>query len=380
MRLHRIILRIFLFLSLLIYGCSESESDSYVADSNCSERHPEFVLTKTDSIGIELGDSNYVFGNIIDADFMPDGRIVLLDVLKDRISIFSQNGEFLTSVGSEGQGPGEFMEPASITILANGDICVSDHIRQKLIFFDPELNYQREISGFLLNSPAIIDEGCEGSIVGWQSHYYREDDRIFVGSRVALWTDSPDPKVIYTSRYIQYIPGESVAIPSFKFATGSDGSVYCVEPSKDEYQIIKYTAAGDTAFTISEPYTRMYRTDEEMNCVHFGYKLDTPGIDSNDRRAIRDNWEIDPVRNAIISIHVDGYERLWVATGRGESPSPEFEVYDSNGTHLCSISTNLPTQMRWACWRMVFGKDRILAFDNNSAEFSKVIIYEIDEY
>ncbi len=72
----------------------------------------------------------------MDADFLPDGRIVLLDVLKDRISIFNPNGDFLTSFGREGSGPGEFMEPASITVLSNGGICVADFMRQKLIYFD----------------------------------------------------------------------------------------------------------------------------------------------------------------------------------------------------------------------------------------------------
>lgn len=372
-------LQIFLYLSLLISGCSESESDFAARQSNRSDYQPRFTLTKIDSIGIEIGDSNYVFGNIIDAAFMPDGRIVLLDVLKDRISVFSQSGEYLASVGSEGQGPGEFMEPASIAVLANGEICVADFMSRKLIFFDSDLNYQREISGFSMQSPSIIDDGNYRSIVGFQTHYYFEDDNLFIGSRLAMWTDSSDPGIIYEHRYNQHNGDGPVTIPFFAFATCSNGNVYCAELSKDEYRIMKYTAEGDTAFTISEPYSRMYRTEEELSSAHFGYILDTPGFDSNDQRAIRDRWEVDPVRNAISSIHVDGQERLWVRTGRGESPSPMFEVYDSNGTHLCSISTNLPAQMRWACWKMVFGNDRILAFDNNPAEFSKVIIYEIEE-
>lgn len=145
------------------------------------------------------------------------------------------------------------------------------------------------------------------------------------------------------------------------------------------FRILVYFSLLICGCSESESYSRMYRTEEELSSAHYGYILDTPGFDSNDQRAIRDHWEIDLVRNAISSIHVDDHERLWVRTGRGENPSPMFEVYDSTGTHLCSISTDLPAQMRWAYWKMVFGNDRILAFNNNPTYYSNVIIFEIDD-
>ncbi|MCK5131401.1 MAG: hypothetical protein KAR40_04540 [Candidatus Sabulitectum sp.] len=196
---------------------------------------------------------------------------------------------------------------------------------------------------------------------------------------MAKWTDSSTPDFEYASSYNPYNGEGDVIIPRFPFATGSDGSVYCTESSEDEYTIMKFSAEGDSVFTIQESYTTMYRTEEEMACAHFGYMLDTPGLDSNDRRAIRDSWEIYPVRNAIRSIHIDGDERLWVATGRGEHPSPQFEIYDSSGNHICTYMTTLPAEMRWGYWKLVFGNDRILTFNNNPEDFSRVFIYEIEE-
>ncbi len=365
-----------ILLLLLITGCSESELTE--RSQNEGDNSTRITLTKVDSIGIEIGDSNYVFGNILDADFLPDGRIVLLDVLKDRISIFGPNGDFLTSFGREGSGPGEFMEPASITVLSDGGICVADFMRQKLIYFDSDLNYQREISGFLIQSPSSIESGSDGSVVGLQIHYFTESDNFIVGTRLGKWTDTSDPELEYASRYNPYNGEGAVTIPHFSFATGTDGSVYCAESSKEDYTIMKFTAEGDTVFIIQEPYTTMYRTEEEIACAHFGYMLDTPGFDSDDRRAIRAGWEIDPVRNAISAIHIDGNDRLWVATGRGEHPSPQFEIYDSSGNHLCTYATNLPAEMRWEYWKLVFGNDRILVFDSNPEDFSKVIIYEME--
>lgn len=362
-----------------LIGCQGPESEPVGTNDNPETAVAGFTITKVDSIGVELGDSNCVFGTIIDAGFLPDGRIVLLDVMKKRVSVFSPDGDFLASFGREGSGPGEFMEPASIAVLTDGGICVSDFMSKKLVFFDADFCYKREISGFYIQSPSCIESGSDGSVVGFQMHYFNEEDNFLIGSRVVKWTDSSDPELEYTSRYNPFRPEEGVTIPVLPFATGEDGSVYCAESFEEEYTVTKFNAEGDTVFCIQEPYTPMNRTEEEMACAHWGYMLNTPGFDSDDTRAVRATWEIDPLRSAVKSIHIDGEERLWVATGRGENPSPQFEIYDSFSNHICSCTTDLPPEMRWGYWKFVFSGNRFLAFDNNPEDYSKVFIYEIQE-
>ncbi|MBD3278221.1 MAG: 6-bladed beta-propeller [Candidatus Aegiribacteria sp.] len=359
-------------------GCSEP---SHVLDDSTSNRsdHPVLVLSKVDSIGVELGDSNYVFGNILDAAFLPDGRILLLDVRKDQISVFSPEGEFLDSFGREGSGPGEFNEPSSIAVLSNGEICVADFMRKMLIYFDGDFNYLREVSGFTMQPPSIIEGGNGGSVVGFQTHYYTEGDELHIGSRIACWRETSTPDLEYASRYYLHDGGGSVMIPQFVYAISTDGSLYYSEISREEYKIVKLGSEGDTLFCIIETYEPTNRTEEEMAGAHFGYVLDTPGFDSNDRRRIRSSWTVDPVRIAISSIHVDGNDRIWVATGRGEQSAPQFEIYDSAGNHIFTYVTDLPAEMRFGNWRYVFGNDRVISFDNNPDDYSKVFIYEIQE-
>ncbi len=272
------------------------------------------------------------------------------------------------------------MEPASITVLSNGEICVADFMRGKLIFFNSDFGYVREISGFSPQSPSSIESGRNGSVVGFQVHYFIEDEVYMIGSRLANWTDSSTPDFEYTSHYNPHSGEGPVTIPSFLYATGFDGSVYSAKVSKDEYRIVKFNAEGDSIFTIQESYTPIYMTEEEMTSARFGYTLDTPGFDADDRRAISARRQIDPVRNPISSIHIDREGRLWVATGRGEQSSPQFEIYDSSGIHLCSLITALPGEMRNGNWKFVFGNGRVIVFDTNPEEFSRVIIYEIEEH
>lgn len=67
---------IVLLLSSMFFliSCDNSEA----IESTNENTLPQYDLVKVDSIGIEIGDSNYVFGTIIDATYLIDGRIALL--------------------------------------------------------------------------------------------------------------------------------------------------------------------------------------------------------------------------------------------------------------------------------------------------------------
>ncbi len=202
-----------------------------------------------------MGDSNYVFGTIIDAAYLPDGRIALLDARKDRISIFSAQGEFLFSFGDEGNGPGEYVEPVELAVLDDGRLTVCDYMQQKLLFYDSLLNYSNELSDFVPNPPHGIENGNSGSVVGMQSHYYHEGEITYFGLRLGSWSDSNGPDLIYASAY---------TVPE-------DGRIYTAPTSCDEYSITSYSPEGDTLFHLTEPYIRIAKTPEEIESEYMPY-------------------------------------------------------------------------------------------------------------
>ena len=85
----------------------------------------------------------------------PDGSIAVLD-LYDRFQIFDGEGRFVRSIGSKGDGPGQFRDLHGVAHGAGGEIIVSDFTRNDVQVFSGE--------GELLQ---II--GAEGdSKVAWQ--------------------------------------------------------------------------------------------------------------------------------------------------------------------------------------------------------------------
>ena len=210
-----------------------------------------------------------------------------------------------------------------------------------------------------------------------QSHYFIEGETTYFGLRLGSWSNSTEPDLIYASAYTVPENGR-IELYFIEFCTDSRGRIYTAPTSFDEYSITCYNPEGDTLFYLTEPYTRTEKTSEEIESEYLPYGYDMPGLDADDRRAITSGWEPYPYRQAVKNIYADGVNRIWVMSGRREDPSPLFEVYDSLGTHICTVQTDLGPEAN--NWQFVFSDSSALAFDTNPDDYSKVIILNIVEH
>lgn len=102
-----------------------------------------FELEEDLSIGNEE-DENYMFYRGIRIAVDKDGNIYVLDRGNHRIQKYDKNGRYLLTIGSKGQGPGEFQNPSGIYIDSNGDIYVNDY--QRISIFDEKDIFRNTIS------------------------------------------------------------------------------------------------------------------------------------------------------------------------------------------------------------------------------------------
>jgi hypothetical protein len=107
-----------------------------------------------------------VFGRIIDAAVLPDSHIALLDANYGTVRIVSADGRSLGAVGSFGNGPGQFVEPKSLSLTAAGGLLVLDHGGMRIEVFPEPLQSKQSIR---INAPVAYPYGA-CSI----------DDRLFV--------------------------------------------------------------------------------------------------------------------------------------------------------------------------------------------------------
>jgi len=96
---------------------------------------PKVSLEFVQKIGeFEVTDENYMLWKPSDVVLDRDGNIYILDSGNYRIQKFTPEGEYLATIGSQGQGPGGFMMPSSMDIDDQGNLFVSDRKRRRRRF------------------------------------------------------------------------------------------------------------------------------------------------------------------------------------------------------------------------------------------------------
>lgn len=68
------------------------------------------------TLGQASGSPEAVFGKVLGAAFDSRGRLFVLDGAFDEVRVFEPDGRYVTTVGGQGEGPGELSRPAGMTV------------------------------------------------------------------------------------------------------------------------------------------------------------------------------------------------------------------------------------------------------------------------
>lgn len=337
----------------------------------------DVYLTISDSIGIEMGDSNYVFGSIVPFNgvgITPGGEIAVLDMQKCCISLFSPEGEFIRQIGRHGSGPGEFMLPVGMTIFPDGGLTVSDAMAGKLTYFNSDLEYESDISGFFPSPPNLIYGLDGGAIVGLKPDFLQNEEGMFMGFTVARWEpEQAEPSVVYLSNMSPFNPEDMTSMQEdyIIFGTTSDGKVITSLLSSEVYEFVVRNSEGEELYTIiDENYERVLKTQEEIDIET---ELSNRAMIQQGMPPEMANWEPDPYRTAVGSFAVDGQDRLWVRSGTIQSPF--FDVYDLDGNHLfTSVLDYEEADLRWI---VCIEDDKFVAYDAYPEYYQQIFIGDL---
>jgi hypothetical protein len=366
---------------MLACGAQESSSEEVVDDSiTATEGYvlpdADVYLTITDSIGVELGDSNYVFGSIAGVNVTPEGDIAVLDRQKNCVSLFSSEGEFIKRVGRHGNGPGEFLLPVGMTFFPDGGLVVSDAMGGKLIYFDSDLEYESDLIGFFPSPPGDISGLESGVIIGIKPDFQQNEEGMLMGFAIARWEKGEvEPAVVYHSSASPFDPSDlsSMQDDILNFGVASGGIVFTASLSTEEYEFTAWSSEGEELFTVTdEDFERVRKTQEE---IELEAEIVNNLMMQQGMPESMANWEPDPYRTAIGGLGVDGQGRLWVTKGTSETPS--FNVYDLDGNFLFTAA--LDAGERASTWDVVIEGDRFIAYDADPEFYPQVFIGDLPE-
>ncbi len=84
---------------------------------------------------LTIGRFESTFGNISDVGRLPNGDIAVSDRLGRVVTIFDTDGQFLRTLGREGEGPGEFLDPIAVAA-TDSPLLVWDWDQLRVTVFD----------------------------------------------------------------------------------------------------------------------------------------------------------------------------------------------------------------------------------------------------
>ncbi|OPL19094.1 MAG: hypothetical protein AVO35_12530 [Candidatus Aegiribacteria sp. MLS_C] len=326
------------------FSCGNGETDrEAVSDSGnggSGEGSPSHLeLEVIDTIGVELGAPEYVFGFVADAARDSEGNVLVLDASTMNLRVFSPEGLHLRTAGRQGAGPGEFQMPRGMAVTGSGDILVSDITAGVVSVFDDSLRWKANITDFFPRPPVLITAAGDSAFVGMLPEVNREEG--LRGFSVARMEGSAEPSVVYAEELRPFDPstfGPSSNDDNPVFVSGPDGSVFISWPGTDAVEVTGYTAEGEQFLSISEPIERVAKTEEEIAREKADFQEFTT---MSGRRVSRADVPFEPApwRRAVSDLGLDSMNRLWVRLGTCRYPY--WKVYDMEGELLFTASLRM---------------------------------------
>ncbi|OPL19773.1 MAG: hypothetical protein AVO35_02015 [Candidatus Aegiribacteria sp. MLS_C] len=366
----------------------EGENTPAAEDEGYALPEADVYLYVADSIGVELGDSNYVLGQIAGVGLTHEGGLAVLDMQKTSISIYSPTGEFQRSIGRQGSGPGEFLLPVGMTFfpaeegsdlpdsLRPGAV-VCDAMGGKLVYFDINLDYMMDVQGFFPSPPAVLAGIEGGDVVGMKPEFVQDETGMYMGFTIARWPlGEPEPSVIYFESMSPFDPSDLSTMQDdiVSFGSNDDGMVLTAPLSTDSYEFTLWDPEGNLVFTFAdEDYEKVPKTASEIELER---EMVNARMVQQGMPASMANWEPDPYRPAVGGLSFDGMNRIWVT--RGTTRTPSFDVYDTEGNHLFTAAVDAGEDAM--TWQVVISGDRFIAFDADPEFYPQVFIGDLPDF
>ncbi len=343
--------------------------------------HIEYKLVITDSIGVETGDANYILGWPVSLTHSPDGNIVFVDRMKHAAFMYTPEGEFIRSIGREGEGPGEFHMPAGLAFYPDGSLLISD--QDGIALFNSNYVFMNQMTWPLI-APSIITALDGGRFVGIESTPRPEENKIMWVSTLARWgwDGDEDPSVEYFSVEFEWAVESVNDFSRSRESTiyccaASNGRVFYSQSSIDEFVIHGCEPDGTSFLHIEdENVHRVRKSEDELQAEIDNFTSFFNRMTGGSPRDIP--IEPDPYKRTLLGMFIDGEERLWVRLGC--YPGIVFRVYEMSGEILFHAKVEYDgNPLDLISWKITVDEHGFLGHDTSHDQYQRVYMLTLTE-
>jgi hypothetical protein len=306
------------------------------------------VSLKLEELWRVSGDESedFLFGVLIQIASDDQGNIYVLDSQLHQVMVFTSKGEYIRSIGRQGEGPGEFNRPSDLFLTPDDHVAVMQGMPGKIVL----LTTEGEPAG---NHPVpeTEDGGMQmfsaGQLAGDQlvlsaERFSRREDGMTIssaligidktGKQVATYFEQEDKRDFANLTFEE----KKMRNNAVTWSAGSDGHVYASD-NFDAYHIKVFKPDGTLERVIEREYESRVRSAEEIEentprvMIRRGNQSQSPEVKASDTD--RDVQRIYP--------REDG--TLWVLSSHGAFDAPEgaiatFDVFNAEGKFIRQVT------------------------------------------
>ena len=285
-----------------------------------------------------------MIGLPVEAMSDPEGRVYLADQQLCQAFVFGPDGELLTTLGREGEGPGEVRGPVDMVRFPDGAVGLAEFFPGRITRIDLDDQPAGQVT-------VDVGGGATGGFTIQTMAEMQGEHLLMAGSRSVpgekfterthfLAAIGPDGK--QTVRYMEQVSRiqrphsvvhENDFVPAFPLASalGPDGRVY-TPADREHYAVNVFLPDGTLEKVITRPdFTTWKRDKRDMRRIT---ALFESWAGQNPETWPR--FDLKETERAITALHIDGRGRLWVQHSRSNRDVPEgvflaFDLYDADG-------------------------------------------------
>lgn len=334
------------------------------------------LLIVTDSTVINFGESDSTLWMPIQISYTPAGNIAVLDRYKHHVNIYTTEGEYVLTMGGEGEGPGRLRLPNAFDFFPDGRLLVThaNHIS----CFDQDFAFMErmDIIGSVPTNVVVV--GDSSFVLEKSVPEVNDGEPAFCYVIYRMDWGSTEPTVEYTRVSIPLDISDNCLDYSghgkLQYCVARNGRVFYSEYSTEEFIVDGLEPSGDPFLHFEdESFTRVRKSESEMQ-----REIDSEKeyfLYISGRNAILD-IRPDPFKVAISDMFIDEDDRLWIALGAFDGNI--FSVYDMSGNHIMNAMISDSFDMNRNNWVLSPERNgRFLIFNQMAGDSFKIYQMEL---
>ena len=268
-------------------------------------------------------DEENLLGVIDKALVDADGSIYLMDIQLNEVQVFSTDGEYLRTLGKQGDGPGEVRRLSDALFLPDGNLGLVQAFPGRIVMLDLEgipagefrLGSENPSAGgmFALET-AAVNHGR--MVLGGRRMSRSQSERTATHFIARYDLDGTMHEVFYEATSVRdFSSGQIREADNFSPTSGSwalapDGRVV-IAPLRNEYRLDVFLPDGSIALALTRPYESWRRTGEEIS------RLEESRRPFRRRNRPAPDFVVEPTEPDILQVRADDEGRIWVLPSRG---------------------------------------------------------------